>query len=431
MSTALLNLTPDNLTGDNFTNWAGGLSAQFAARGLIKTADTGQINFAGGASVSASSTDANVAYAVGNAFDANIVNAWRSAALPTQAAPQWVMFDAGAGSTFTPRSWTVYQKASPNDAADVVLQSSNNPAGPWADVEARLLPNTEGHIPSNNIPSAPAARCYRLLINSAQGGAGFVQLAELQLWTGLNLSGARAQAVNNKPTAANQSLGYEIWRMNGALQNTAPAFLKIEYGSSVYAQYPGLWLSCGSATDGAGNLTGTVSERRQLRANGNVAAPQKCAFSGANNRFASALFYATNGYMWFAWERAKNSDGTDSAAGQILVATSAYDRFQIFLPSNGSALATETDLGCIGPTGATGGRGLDISVYGIKPFMPDEGAMMSAAFGYFSADLTAESVVTGLKLYGQAADRTILPLGGSITPIMRGNNASRLALLWE
>lgn len=431
MSTALINLTPDNLTGDNFTNWAGGLSAQMAARGLVKTADAGQINFAGGANVSASSTDANVAYAVGNAFDANIGNAWRSAALPTIGAPQWVLFDAGAGQTFTPRSWTVYQKASPNDAADVVLQSAANAAGPWTDVEARLLPNTEGHIPSNNIGSAPAARFYRLLINSAQGGAGFVQLTELQLWTGANLTGARAVAVSIKPTAANQVQGFEIWRMNGALQTTAPAFLKIEYGSSQIAQYPGLWLTCGMGSDGAGNLTGTVSERRQLQANGSIATPQKCAFSGASNRFAGALFFATNGYVWFAWERSKNSDGTDSGAGQILAMGTAYGRNQIYLPHVGGALATELDLGCMGPTGATGGRGLDLSTYGVKPFMPDEGVMMSSILGYFNADLTAEQPVTGLKLYGQAADRTILPLGGSILPILRGNNNSRLALLWE
>lgn len=431
MSTALNTLAPDNYIDGNFQLWAGGLSAQLAARGLVKTADTGQINFAGGANVSASSSDANAAYAISNAFDANLSNAWRSAALPTVGTPQWILFDAGAGATFTPRSYSIYQGQSANDARDVVLQHADTPAGPWTDLEARTIPPTLGHLPSDT-PTAPAKRCYRLLITSVEGGSGYVQIVDFQLWSGAGLTGTRAVPVSIKPTSSNFVQGYEIWRMNDTLQAAAPAFLKIEYGGGAAQQYPGLWLTLGSATDGAGNFTGVAtSERRQLRAANSVTTPQKCAFSGANNRFAAALFYNHASWTWLAWERSKNATGADSADGQFLVAGSGYDKFQLWVPTGAFPAATDTDYGCIGPTGASGAKGSSIALYGIRPFAPAENMPMGGAMGYFNADFTAETPVTGVKLFGQSADRTIFPVGNSITSILRGNGNSRLALLWE
>lgn len=50
--------------------------------------------------------------------------------------------------------------------------------------------------------------------------------------------------------------GYEIFRFNDALQATVPIFVKVEYGSSATAvTIPALGVTCGSGTDGAGNLT--------------------------------------------------------------------------------------------------------------------------------------------------------------------------------
>lgn len=55
--------------------------------------------------------------------------------------------------------------------------------------------------------------------------------------------------------------GYEIWRFNDGLQGSAPIFLKLEYGASS-AQQARLWLTVGTSSDGAGNITGSVQYQR-------------------------------------------------------------------------------------------------------------------------------------------------------------------------
>lgn len=56
--------------------------------------------------------------------------------------------------------------------------------------------------------------------------------------------------------------GYEIWRFNDTLQATFPIFLKIEYGTSGSgSNYPGMWLTVGSGSNGAGTLTGVMLNR--------------------------------------------------------------------------------------------------------------------------------------------------------------------------
>jgi hypothetical protein len=78
-------------------------------------------------------------------------------------------------------------------------------------------------------------------------------------------------ATATRPTTpVNTAAGYEIWRFNDALQATAPIFFKLEYGTggstnaAVGSQAPGMWLTVGTGSDGAGNITGVVSVRRQL-----------------------------------------------------------------------------------------------------------------------------------------------------------------------
>ena len=115
----------------------------------------------------------------------------------------------------------------------------------------------------------------------------------------------------------------------------------------------------------------------------------------------------------------------------MLVAGSGYDKFSMWVPSGGATSPTDTDYGCIAPTGATGIKGSAVGLYGVRAFAPEEKVPILGAMAYFNADLSAEAPVVGVKLFGQATDRTIYPLGGSITTIARGNANTRLALLWE
>lgn len=65
----------------------------------------------------------------------------------------------------------------------------------------------------------------------------------------------------NKPTAANTTAGYEMWRFNDALQSTAPVYVRITYGSANQASgnNPGLCLNVANSTNGAGVLTGKIT----------------------------------------------------------------------------------------------------------------------------------------------------------------------------
>lgn len=56
-------------------------------------------------------------------------------------------------------------------------------------------------------------------------------------------------------TTTNQKRGYEIWRFADSLQATRPVFIKLEYGSGANTTNPQIWLTVGTATDGAGTIT--------------------------------------------------------------------------------------------------------------------------------------------------------------------------------
>src|SRR4051794_39931473 len=70
-----------------------------------------------------------------------------------------------------------------------------------------------------------------------------------------------------RPTANSQAMGYEIWRFNDSLQATRPVYFKIEYGAgvaSVAGAPPGIWLTVGTGSNGAGTITGApiIATRR-------------------------------------------------------------------------------------------------------------------------------------------------------------------------
>jgi hypothetical protein len=395
--------------------------------GLVKTADTGQINFD---LAEARALTTNPSFPVTNAFDTNTAAVYQSTAAPSVDSPQWVLFDAGLGNTFTPASWAIYTSNLAADPKDTILQHSADGAA-WTDFDTRALLASTGYQ-SFNVVGAPARRYWRALVTTTQNTTTFLQISEFQLWTGVGLSGLRATPVAIRPTSANQSAGFQMFRLDDALQATAPCFVKVEYGTGGQATWPGLFLTVGTSVDGAGNLTGvSLSERRQLSCNGNVTTAQKCAVSGANNRFAAALFYNSTTFLWFALERSKNAAGADTGEALVLAGQSGGQKFALYVTASGAPPASESDFGCVAPTVGTGARGNAIALYGISPFAPDEKPQMLSAMAYFNTDLSAEVPITGVKLYGQVTDRTVMPLGNSITTVARANANTRLALIWE
>ena len=79
------------------------------------------------------------------------------------------------------------------------------------------------------------------------------------------------------PSSANQSIGYQIWQMQDGLQTTYPIFIKFEFGSAASASLPAFWLTIGTSSDGAGNITGILFARTQY----SFAMPQQRPMPGS------------------------------------------------------------------------------------------------------------------------------------------------------
>ncbi len=171
-----------------------------------------------------------------------------------------------------------------------------------------------------------AFRAWGSAISGAIAGLGMVQTAD---------TGQVNWTTVLKPSGSNQVVGYEIWRFADALQATAPIYFKLEYGSNVVgATTPGVRITVGTGSDGAGTITGTYFAGISA-----ASGQQGFANTGATwNSVAATTTVHVNGHsgalcllMWPAFtaaassgafvvlERTHNFDGTDNADGYSLL----------------------------------------------------------------------------------------------------------------
>jgi hypothetical protein len=226
------------------------------------------------------------------------------------------------------------------------------------------------------------------------------------------------------PTVANTVQGYEVWRMADTLQATAPVFLKIEYGSGNLAAVPGLWATVGTASNGAGTLTGATTTRTQF-GNGinSTAASLPCYISGDTSRVHLAMFAngtavlgnTIHGQM-MSIERSHDTTGADTntAATIVLCACNngaTWITRQQTLPTTGGGGAPTMESGTLAAstTNTSAIYGTSTGVSSIFPFL---GQLLNPLIGLFaviSADFSALSTMT-LNPYG--TNHNYLCLGG-------------------
>lgn len=104
--------------------------------------------------------------------------------------------------------------------------------------------------------------------------------------------------------ALNTMAGYEIFRFSDLLQATAPVFIKIEYGMGSTSRSPGMYVTVGSTTNGAGVIGSTIL-------NGSTTGRQVCtwmknpdpAYGGTyqNIQYPSKIC-VKDGYLIFAFK---------------------------------------------------------------------------------------------------------------------------------
>lgn len=99
-------------------------------------------------------------------------------------------------------------------------------------------------------------RLWGSTVSSHMAAVGLVQSAD---------SGQINWTTVTRPALVNTMAGYEIWKLQDSLFAVAPIYMKLEYGTaSSTVNTPAMVASVGTGTDGSGNLTGLISDRRVM-----------------------------------------------------------------------------------------------------------------------------------------------------------------------
>jgi len=147
---------------------------------------------------------------------------------------------------------------------------------------------------------------------------------------GLSLTSDTGQCTPSTLTynPATSNYGYQMWKFGDTLQSTVPFFIKIQYtpqyfsGSASYNQV-GLLVSFGTATDGAGNFTGSQKTDTynwaSVMNSATTGISLNSYFSGNNNRFCMAYNDGPNLFNSAVWgfERTKALNGSDTSDGLL------------------------------------------------------------------------------------------------------------------
>lgn len=232
-----------------------------------------------------------------------------------------------------------------------------------------------------------------------------------------------------KPGAANTAAGYEIWRFDDALQATRPVFFKFEYGTAAAATRPGMWFTIGTATNGAGTLSGNTFTRSQMYPS---ADPTNgfSRISGANNRIMLSLYHGEVNarFVFFSCERTKDADGTDNGKG-IYICYLGSNRWTGVLPlPTGTAVGNTNGV----PMSAapwedsTGVDGADVVFYPVLP-APRFGRGGMENFIVYSANDVAHDTEVSVDPQGGASPNTYRTNGFISHP----NGTWKLALRYD
>ncbi len=209
------------------------------------------------------------------------------------------------------------------------------------------------------------------------------------------------------PTGANEIMGYEIRQFTDALQATNPVIVKLEFGSSSTSnQRPGIRITVGSATDGAGTLTGNVSSYFYIASSSGSATEYPSYISSDGGRINLALWVGSSTNANAFWiERFKDSDGTPNVNGvNICSAFSSSSRTATSvaqtLPAAASAYpASPIRFQCaITSIGATYNENI-----GLFPVYPNQGYAGNPDLGglvFNSTELNASGTFMTVNLYG-------------------------------
>jgi hypothetical protein len=234
--------------------------------------------------------------------------------------------------------------------------------------------------------------------------------------------------------AINTAAGYQIWRFNDALQATRPVFIKFEIGSGGNnSACPGTWITVGTGSDGAGNITGILLGRTPVRTNFNAPGTYASYFSCGPSRVGVALWapYQNPSYCPFVTlERSKDNNGADTDDGLIFNASGFDGRVCQYIPFARAARAAQGAYNvCMQTAAGSLASGTNV---GLLPAYPlDAAGPVSPGLeilGYYCGDLAAFNPIS-TAIYGTY--HTYIPLGGAASTAGAAWTGSGIAMLYE
>jgi hypothetical protein len=116
-----------------------------------------------------------------------------------------------------------------------------------------------------------------------------------------------------------------MWRFNDALQTTAPVFIRIQYCSDISTTNgPSLLITVGTGTDGAGGLTGQVTNPTNItKGNKNETVADLSYVCGKDGLVVVAMFLDSaaklGSQMFFSVERTRDASGAYTVDGVVML----------------------------------------------------------------------------------------------------------------
>lgn len=189
------------------------------------------------------------------------------------------------------------------------------------------MPTSVLAVPMHNATAADF-RTWGKAVSDAFAAVGLVKVPDAG-----TIDWAAAHVMPTNPGALGSVIGFEIWRFQDALQPTHPVFIKVEYGAIHSATFPGIWVTVGRGTDGAGNISGVLAPRRATEAStnsGGAAAPTSIEPIYVSSDGSSLVLSARIGagstavrMPAFVIDRSRDHAGVPTATGGVVLTEGA------------------------------------------------------------------------------------------------------------
>ncbi len=279
------------------------------------------------------------------------------------------------------------------------------------------------------INSTTLMRAHVAFFETLMTNAGWVQTAD---------TGQTAAAAFASGSGTNTVAGYQIWRMNDALQGTYPVYVKFEFGSGATSNCLSIWITVGTGSNGTGTITGILGARTQTYSVATSASTLTSYGSGTSSRVGAVhLYQSVTSNTTFMWniERSKDATGANTSDGVILQMTNGVvaQTTHQYLAFTGSLRAAQTYASTIynGTALGTNASGGNVGIYPIFPIgilgpvNPCLGLVM-----YYGPDIAA---LTSATMSVRGSNHVYLTLGtpyGWVVAVT-GYTSSSYALLYE